>query len=69
MHIISKNIFNLKNIFIFSKYKEKDYKINLLLEKKLSYNLLYILFKQKLLILCNYLLKNLILNRICKFIS
>jgi len=53
----------------FFKYKEKNYKINLLFKKKLSYNLLYILFKQKLIVLRNYLLKNLILNKIRKSIN
>ncbi len=63
------NVFNLKNAFIFSKYKEKDYKIDLLSKKKSSYNSLYILFEQKLIILYNYFLKNLILDRICELIN
>ena len=75
MYVILKNIqnydnvFDLKNAFIFLKYIEKNYEINLLLKKKLSYNLIYILFKQKLIILRNYLLKNLTLNKIRKLIS
>ncbi len=75
MRIISKNIqnynniFSLKNAFILSKHKEKNYKTNLLFKRKLSYNLLYIFFEQKLIVLYNYLLKNLILNRICELIN
>ena len=63
-----KDIFNLKNIFIFLKYNNKNYNINLLLKTKLLYKLLYLLFKKKLDILQNYLLKNLVLSRICKSI-
>jgi len=53
----------------FFKHKEKDYRIDLLFKKKLSYSLLYSLFKQELIVPYNYLLKNLILDKICKSIS
>jgi len=48
--------------FTLFKRKEKNYKIYLLFKKNLSYNLLYILFGQKLIVLRNYFLKNLILD-------
>jgi len=63
------NIFDSKNAFIFFEHKEKNYKIDLLFKRELSYNLLYILFEQKVIVLRNYLLKNLILNRICELIN
>jgi hypothetical protein len=62
------NIFNLKNVISFLNYKEKNYNINLLLSKESFYKLLFF-FKKKLYILQKYLLKNLILDRIYKFIS
>jgi len=55
--------------FFFFEHKEKNYKINLLSKRKLPYNLLYIFFEQKLIVLRNYFLKNLILNRICELIN
>jgi len=63
------NVFNLKNAFILLNYKKKNYSINLLLNKKSLYELLYFFFKKKLSILQEYLLKNLTLNKIRKFIS
>ncbi len=63
------NIFNLKNVFTLLNYKKKNYSINLLLNKEFLYKLLYFLFKKKFSILQKYLLKNLMLNRIYKFIS
>ena len=48
---------------------KKNYKIDLFFKKKLSYSLLYSLFEQKLIILHNYFLKNLTLDKICKSIS
>jgi len=59
-----KDIFNLKNAFIFLKHNNKNYNIDLLLRTKFLYKLLYSLFKKKLNILQNYFLENLILNRI-----
>jgi len=63
------NVFNLKNAFIFLNYKKKNHNINLLLSKESFYELLYSFFEKKLNILQEYLLKNLTLNRIRKFIS
>ena len=56
------NCFDFKNAEIFLKYENKNYIIDFL--AKLSYKLFYIFFKTKFKILRNYLLKNLILNRI-----
>jgi len=63
------NVFNLKNAFTLFNYKKKNYNINLLLNKKSFYKLLYFLFEKELNILEEYLLNNLTLNKICKFIS
>ncbi len=63
------NVFDSKNAFIFLNYKKKNCNINLLLSKEFLYKLLYFFFKKKLDILQEYLLKNLTLNRIYKFIS
>ncbi len=63
------SVFNLKNAFIFLNYKKKNYNINLLLSKKFFYELLYFLFEKELSILQEYLLKNLALNKIRKFIN
>jgi len=78
MHLLSRemrnienynNIFDSKNAFALSKYRDKDYKIDLLVDKKLFYSSLYALFEQKLAVLRNYFLENLTLRRICKSIS
>ena len=58
------NCFNFKNAETFFEHENKDHVIDLLLNAKLSYESLYIFFKTKFKILKNYLLKNLILNRI-----
>jgi len=63
------NVFNLKNAFTFLNYREKNYNINLLLSKESFYKLLYFFFEKELNILQKYLLKNLTLSKICKFIS
>jgi len=63
------NVFDSKNLFIFLNYKKESYNINLLLNKKFLYVLLYFLFKKKLSVMQEYLLKNLTLSKICKFIS
>jgi len=63
------NIFDSKNAFILFDYKKKNYNIDLLPDKKSFYKLLYFLFEKELDILQKYLLKNLMLNRIRKFIS
>ena len=64
-----KNYFDFKNAKILSEYKNENYVINLMLDAKPSYESLYIFLEIKLNILKDYLLKNLILNRIQKFIS
>jgi len=58
-----------KNAFILFNYKKENYNINLLSNKELFYKLLYFLFEKRLKILQEYLLKNLTLSKICKFIS
>jgi len=63
------DVFDLKNAFIFLDHKKNNYDINLLLSKEFLYKSLYSFFKKKLDILQEYLLKNLALNRIRKFIS
>jgi len=63
------NVFDLKNAFILLNYKKKNYNINLLSSKEFFYELLYFFFKKELNILQGYLLKNLMLDRICKFIN
>jgi len=63
------NIFNLKNAFTLLNFKEKNYNIDLLLSKEPFYESLYSFSKKKLNILQKYLLKNLTLNKIRKFIS
>jgi len=62
------NVFNLKNAFTLFNYK-KIYNINLLLNKESFYELLYFFFEKELNILQKYLLKNLTLSKIRKFIS
>ena len=64
-----KNYFNSKNAKIFSMHENKNYVINLKFNKKLSYDLFYALLKKKLQVLRNYLLKNLALNYIRKFVN
>ena len=61
------NSFDFKNANIFFKYKNENYIINLILDAKSSYESFYIFFKIKFNVLKNYLLKNLILNRIQEF--
>jgi len=63
------NVFNLKNAFTLLNHKKKNHNINLLLDKESLYESLYSFFKKKLDILQKYLLKNLTLNKIYKFIS
>ena len=61
--------FDFKNAKILFKHENKNYIINLILDAKPPYKLLYILFKIELDILKNYLLKSLTLNRIREFTS
>ena len=66
---IYKNCFDFKNVKTFFEYENKDHVIDLIFDAKLSYEPLYILFETEFDILRNYLLKNLILNRIREFTS
>jgi hypothetical protein len=63
------DVFDSKNAFILLNYKKKNHSINLLSSKESFYELLYSFFKKELDILQEYLLKNLALNKIRKFIS
>jgi len=63
------DVFDSKYAFIFLNYKKENHNINLLLSKESFYESLYSLFKKELNILQKYLLKNLALGKICKFIS
>jgi len=63
------DVFDSKYAFIFLYYKKENHNINLLLSKESFYESLYSLFKKELNILQKYLLKNLALGKICKFIS
>ena len=62
-----KNCFDFKNAKTFFEHENKNYAIDLILNAKLLYELFYTLSKIELNILKNYLLKNLILNRIQEF--
>ena len=64
-----KNCFDFKNAKILFEHENENYVINLILETKSLYESFYILFKIELDVLKNYLLKNLILNRIQEFTS
>ena len=61
------NCFDFKNAKIFFEHKNKNHVINLIFCAKPLYEPLYILFKIEFDVLRNYLLKNLILNRIREF--
>ena len=63
------NCFDLKIAETFFEHENEDHVIDFLSNAKSSYKSLYILFKTKFKILKNYLLKNLILNRIRKFMN
>ncbi len=54
---------------MFLEYSDANYIINLLFEIELLYNLFYALFKKKLHILQDYLLKNLVSKRVRKSIN
>ena len=54
---------------LFFEHENKDYIINLIFDAKPSYESFYTLFETELDVLKNYLLKNLILNRIREFTS
>ena len=62
-----KNYFDFKNAEILFKHENENYIIILIFDAKSLYKLLYTLFETELDILKNYLLKNLILNRIREF--
>ena len=63
------NCFDLKNAKILFEHENKNHAIDLMLDAELSYEPLYIFSEIELDILRNYLLKNLILNRIREFMS
>ena len=58
------NCFDFKNAKIFFEHENEDHVIDLMLGAKSSYEPFYILSEIELDVLKNYLLKNLILNRI-----
>ena len=61
------NYFDLKNAKTLFKHENKDHVIDLMLDAKPLYESLYTFFEIELDVLRNYLLKNLILNRIREF--
>ena len=63
------NYFDFKNAEILSEHENEDHIIDLMLDAKPLYKPLYILSETELDVLKNYLLKNLILNRIREFTS
>ena len=64
-----KNYFDFKNAEIFLKHENENHVIDLMLDAKSLYKLLYILSEIELNVLKNYLLKNLTLNCIREFMS
>ena len=64
-----KNCFDFKNAEILSEHENENHVIDLMLDAKSLYESLYILSETELDVLKNYLLKNLILNRIREFTS
>ena len=60
------NCFDFKNAEIFFEHENEDHIINLMFDAKPLYESLYIFSETELNVLKNYLLKNLILNRIRK---
>ena len=63
------NCFDFKNTKILFEHENENHVIDLMFGAKLLYELLYIFFKTEFDVLKNYLLKNLILNRIQEFTS
>ena len=63
-----KNYFNFKNTKT-SEHEDENYIIDLVSDAELLYKSLYILFEIEFDVLKNYLVKNLILNRIREFTS
>ena len=63
------NCFDFKNAETFFEHENENYIIDLIFDAKSLYKLLYILFEIELDVLKDYLLKNLILNRIREFTS
>ena len=61
--------FDFKNAKTFFEHENKNYVIDLIFGAKLLYESFYILSETELDVLKNYLLKNLILNRIWEFMS
>ena len=63
------NYFDFKNAEILSEHENENHVIDLMLDAKSPYEPLYTLSETELDVLKNYLLKNLILNRIREFTS
>ena len=63
------NYFDSKNAEMLFIHENENHVIDLKLDKKSSYDLLYALSEKELQVLRNYLLKNLALNRIREFFS
>ena len=63
------NCFDFKNTETLFEHENKNHVINLIFDAKLLYESFYILFKTEFNVLKDYLLKNLILNRIQEFTS
>ena len=63
------NCFDFKNAKTFFEHENENHAIDLIFDTKSLYESFYILFKIEFNVLKNYLLKNLILNRIREFIS
>ena len=64
-----KNCFDFKNAKILFEHENKNHVIDLILGAKSSYESFYTFFEIELDVLKDYLLKNLILSRIRKFMS
>ena len=64
-----KNCFDSKNTETFFEHENKNHVIDLILGAKSLYESFYILFETEPNVLRNYLLKNMILNRIQEFTS
>ena len=62
-----KNCFDSKNAKTFFKHEDKDHVMNLIFDAKPLYKSVYTFSEIEFNVLKNYLLKNLILNRIRKF--
>ena len=64
-----KNCFDFKNAKTFSEHEDENHVNDLVFDAESSYESFYTFFEIELNVLRNYLLKNLILNRIREFTS